>query len=45
MLLSKTFAISPKGLATAFTETEVPEDFAISLRNRFINTAGGAEMR
>lgn len=45
MLIDKTYPISPKGLATAFVETEVPPDYAISLRNRFLNTAGGAEMR
>ena len=44
-LLDKTYPISPKGLATSFVETEMPPDYAISLRNRFMNTAGGAEMR
>jgi hypothetical protein len=45
MLLDRTYSISPKGLATSFIETEVPPDYAITLRNRFLNTAGGAEMR
>lgn len=45
MLVDRTYPISPKGLATSFIETEVPPEYAISLRNRFLNTAGGAEMR
>lgn len=45
MLRDRTYPVSPKGLATSFIDTEVPADYAIALRNRFINTAGGAEMR
>ena len=45
MLFDRTFPIAPKGLATSFIETEVPPDYAITLRNRFLNTAGGAEKR
>jgi hypothetical protein len=37
--------IAPRGLATAFGETETPEQYALQLRNRFISAAGGAEKR
>ena len=33
------------GLATSFNESEVPSDYALKLRNRFINAAGGLEKR
>lgn len=39
------YDIAKRGLATNFTETEVPVDYAIRFRNRFINAAGGAEKR
>lgn len=45
MLIEIQIPVSPKGLATSFIESEVPPDYALALRNRFINTAGGAEMR
>lgn len=45
MLIEIQIPVAPKGLATSFIETEVPPDYAIALRNRFVNTAGGLEMR
>lgn len=45
MLIEVQIPVAPKGLATSFIETEVPQDYAIALRNRFVNTAGGLEMR
>ena len=39
------YDIAKRGLATNFTETEVPLDYAVRFRNRFINAAGGAEKR
>ena len=40
-----TYAIAPRGFATSFTEAELPPQFALAMKNRFINAAGGAEMR
>lgn len=40
-----TYPIARYGLATNFTESEVPVTFALKFRNRFINAAGGAEKR
>lgn len=40
-----TYPIAPLGLATSFTESETPANFATKFRNRFINAAGGAEKR
>lgn len=40
-----TYKIAPKGLATSFTESELPPSYASKFRNRFINQAGGAEKR
>lgn len=45
MLQYTTYPIAPKGLATSFTETELPEEYATQFTNRFINAAGGAEVR
>ena len=39
------YPIAPRGLATSFGESEVPIDYALAFRNRFINAAGGAEKR
>jgi hypothetical protein len=39
------YDIAKRGLATNFTETEIPVDYALRFRNRFINAAGGAEKR
>ena len=39
------YQVAKRGLATNFTETEVPLDYALRFRNRFINAAGGAEKR
>ena len=39
------YDIAKRGLATNFTETEIPVDYALRFRNRFINSAGGAEKR
>lgn len=39
------YDIAKRGLATNFTETEIPVDYAVRFRNRFINAAGGAEKR
>lgn len=38
-------AIARYGLATSFTESEVPLTYALKMRNRYINAAGGAEKR
>lgn len=40
-----TYSIASKGLATSFNEVETPPEYALSFRNRYINAAGGAEMR
>jgi hypothetical protein len=37
--------IAPRGLATSFTQSETPIQYALSFKNRFINAAGGAEKR
>lgn len=39
------FPIAPRGRATSFTESELPTDFCLEMKNRFINAAGGAEKR
>ena len=39
------YPIAPRGLATSFSESELPDDYALKFRNRFINAAGGAEKR
>lgn len=39
------YPIAPRGRATSFTESELPPEFALNMRNRFINAAGGAEKR
>lgn len=44
-MLEATYPIAPRGLATSFTESELPIDFADRFKNRFINAAGGAEKR
>lgn len=41
----RAYEIAKRGLATNFTESEVPLDYALKFRNRFINAAGGAEKR
>ena len=33
------------GLATSFNESEVPPEYALRMRNRYINAAGGLEKR
>lgn len=40
-----TYDIAKFGFATSFTESEQPPTFAQRMRNRFINSAGGAEKR
>lgn len=40
-----TYSIAPGGVATSFTEAELPPEYARQFRNRFINQAGGAEKR
>lgn len=40
-----TYRLAGRGLATSFTESELPLEFAAEFRNRFINAAGGAEKR
>ena len=40
-----TYDISKFGLATSFQESEQPPQFALKFRNRFFNSAGGAEKR
>lgn len=39
------YPIAPRGRATAFIEAELPPQFCLKMRNRFINAAGGAEKR
>lgn len=39
------YEIAKRGLATNFVETEVPLDYALRFRNRFVNASGGAEKR
>lgn len=39
------YPIASKGLATSFTEAELPDEYATRFLNRFINAAGGAEKR
>ena len=39
------YPIPRNGLATAFTESETPVTYALRFRNRFVNSAGGAEKR
>lgn len=43
--IEATYPIAPRGLATSFTESELPVQYSLSFRNRFINAAGGAEKR
>lgn len=45
MLREANYPIAPRGRATSFTESEVPVEYALEMRNRFINSAGGAEKR
>lgn len=40
-----TYRLANRGLATSFTESEIPLEFAAEFSNRFINAAGGAEKR
>lgn len=40
-----TYRLAGRGLATSFTESELPLEFAAEFTNRFINAAGGAEKR
>lgn len=40
-----TYRLAGRGLATSFTESELPLEFAADFTNRFINAAGGAEKR
>ncbi len=39
------YEIGKRGLATNFAESEIPIDYAVRFRNRFINAAGAAEKR
>lgn len=45
MLKEATYLIAKRGLATNFTEAELPPNYASVMKNRFINAAGGAEKR
>ncbi len=40
-----TYQVAPRGRATSFTESELPVEFSLEMKNRFINAAGGAEKR
>lgn len=42
---TRDYSIAKRGLGTAFTESEVPIQYALRYRNRFANAAGGAEKR
>lgn len=44
-LFEASYPIAPRGRATSFTESELPIDYALEMKNRFINAAGGAEKR
>ena len=35
-----TYQIAPNGLATSFTDSELPLEYAGRFRNRYINAAG-----
>lgn len=39
------YEIGKRGLATNFAESEIPLDYSVRFRNRFINAAGAAEKR
>ncbi len=43
--IEASYPIPRFGLATSFTESETPVQYALRFRNRFINSAGGAEKR
>ena len=43
--IDREYPIARYGLTTSFEEAEVPPDFCLGMRNRFINAAGGAEKR
>lgn len=43
--LEASYDIAKYGLATSFQESEQPPQFALKFRNRFFNSAGGAEKR
>lgn len=45
MLREANYAIAPRGRATSFTESELPVEYCLEMKNRFINSAGGAEKR
>jgi len=44
-VLEATYPIAPRGLATSFTESDTPIQYASRFKNRFINQAGAAEKR
>jgi hypothetical protein len=44
-LKDQSFDIARRGLGTAFTESQVPKEYALRFTNRTINAAGGAEKR
>lgn len=44
-LREASYQIARRGFATSFNESELPPDFALKFRNRFINQVGGAEKR
>ncbi len=44
-LKEASYQIARRGFATSFNESELPPDFALKFRNRFINQVGGAEKR
>lgn len=39
------YEIAKRGLGTSFTESEIPIEYSLRFRNRFVNAAGGAEKR
>ena len=43
--LEASYDVAKFGLATSFQESEQPPQFALKFRNRFFNSAGGAEKR
>ena len=45
MLVDVSYSIARKGLGESFTESELPPDYSLKFKNRYINAAGGAEKR
>jgi len=44
-MITREYEVAQRGLGTSFTESEVPLQYALRFKNRFMNAAGGAEKR